>query len=132
MSASQNHLPTFRGDSRQGLAEQPVVQISSQSQRPLGENPASGSRGDTSAYLSFGLFIFALLLFLFKYLKGRKKPSSPARHPELRHYHSCSKCRFFNQNPYLQCAVHPKNFDQIDAKDCPDFWAVDQDEFLTK
>jgi hypothetical protein len=132
MSAPQNHFPSVRGVSLQGFAEPPVAQISSQPQQPIEENPASGNNGDTSAYLSFGLFVFALLLFLLKYLQGRKKPSSPTRHPELRHHHPCSKCRFFNQNPYLQCAVHPENFDRIAPKDCPDFWAVDQDEFLTK
>jgi len=132
MSAPQNHLPRFRGDRREGISEQLVAQVSAQSQRPLEENPASRSDGDVNPFVSAGLLIFVLLLFLFKYLKGRKKPSPLSQHPEVRHHHPCSKCRFFNQNPYLQCAVHPENFDQIDVKDCPDFWAIDQDEFLRK
>ena len=132
MPASKNHFLTFSGDRPEGFSDQLVARISSQPQRPIEENPASRNDVDTSAIMPLGLFVFALMLFLFKYLKGRKKPSLPAQHSELRHYHPCSKCRFYNENPYLQCAVHPENFNQIAPEDCPDFWAVDQDKFLTK
>jgi hypothetical protein len=132
MPAPKNHLLTFSGDRRAGLSDQFVGQISTQSQRPMEENPVARNNGEANLFVSAGLLVFVLLLFLFKYLKGRQKPSSLAQHPELKQQHPCSKCRFYNQNPYLQCAVHPENFDQIAPEDCPDFWAVDQDEFLTK
>lgn len=132
MSAPQNHPLTARGGSRQGISDHLVAQISSQSQRPLEEPPTARNHSDSAAVVTVGFFAFALLVFLIRYLKGRKKTLSPAQYSQLKHHTPCSKCRFFNRNPYLQCAVHPENFDQIDAKDCPDFWAVDQDKFLTK
>jgi hypothetical protein len=131
MSAPLNHLVTSGDGIRPNISEQLVVQVSSQTQRSIDEKPAFRN-GETNVFVSAGLLVFVLLLFLFKYLKGRKKPSPLAQHPELKHHHPCSKCRFFSRNPYLQCAVHPENFDRIDPKDCPDFWAVDQDKFLTK
>jgi hypothetical protein len=124
--------PQNPSNGRQGMSDQLVVQVPARSQVPIGEKPASRNYGDTNAFLSLGLFVTVLLLFLAKYLKGRKKNLSLVQLVQVGNQTSCSKCRFFNQNPYLQCAVHPENFDSIDAKDCPDFWAVDQDEFLKK
>lgn len=34
---------------------------------------------------------------------------------------SCARCRYFNRNPYIKCAVNPLNVQKIDANDCPDF-----------
>ena len=132
MPAPQNQPPTFKGNSLHGASEQLVVRTSSPSQRPIEAEPAAQNYGNTNAFMSLGLFVLALSLFLFKYLKGREKPLSLARDTQFSHQNPCSKCRFFNKNPYLQCAVHPENFGRIHPKDCPDFWAVDQDEFLTK
>ncbi|MGF1498245.1 MAG: hypothetical protein ACFB8W_15695 [Elainellaceae cyanobacterium] len=33
----------------------------------------------------------------------------------------CTSCRFFNSNPYLQCAVHPTRVLRPDAADCSDY-----------
>ncbi|MEB3360084.1 MAG: hypothetical protein VKK04_25385 [Synechococcales bacterium] len=33
----------------------------------------------------------------------------------------CTSCRFFNSNPYMQCAVHPTRVLRTDAIDCSDY-----------
>ncbi len=35
----------------------------------------------------------------------------------------CVNCRYFNADPYLQCAVQPSNVLKTEAKDCPDYCA---------
>lgn len=41
----------------------------------------------------------------------------------------CSKCRFFNQNPYMRCAVHPTKAQTSRAINCSDYWGYDNDGF---
>lgn len=41
----------------------------------------------------------------------------------------CLDCRFFQNNPYLKCAVHPSKVLSTEAKDCPDYWSRKQDKF---
>lgn len=51
---------------------------------------------------------------------------------DINDYHQtipCNNCRFFNQNSYLKCAVHPLTAMKADAIDCPDFWSKDSDRF---
>lgn len=43
---------------------------------------------------------------------------------------SCSKCRFFDHNSYLKCAVHPVRVNNIEAQNCPDYWRRDRRKFL--
>lgn len=33
----------------------------------------------------------------------------------------CGRCRYFQNNPYLYCAVQPARVLQEEAKDCPDY-----------
>ena len=43
---------------------------------------------------------------------------------------SCSKCRFFDRNAYLKCAVHPIRVGKPEAKDCTDYWQRDRRKFF--
>ena len=43
---------------------------------------------------------------------------------------NCSKCRFFDRNSYLKCAVHPVRVSNIEAQNCPDYWQRDRRKFL--
>ncbi|MGJ3245721.1 MAG: hypothetical protein ACFE0I_06555 [Elainellaceae cyanobacterium] len=44
----------------------------------------------------------------------------------------CSNCRFFNQSPYLKCAVHPMRSCTLKAVDCSDYWSKHTDKFSRK
>lgn len=41
----------------------------------------------------------------------------------------CSICRFYKNDPHLQCAVHPLNVASAEAINCPDFWPLDSSKF---
>jgi len=41
----------------------------------------------------------------------------------------CSSCRFFKNEPYLKCAVHPLKVSRADAINCPDFLSLDSNKF---
>ncbi|MGG6238382.1 hypothetical protein ACQ4N7_07045 [Nodosilinea sp. AN01ver1] len=80
-----------------------------------------------------GLSTFALVFFVVKRLRTFEKVKNDLDSTHhLVHAIPCSKCRFFNKNPYLKCTVHPQMASTIDAKNCTDFWSVDQDEFHKK
>lgn len=82
---------------------------------------------------ALGLSTFALAFFAIKRLQSSEKIKNGLDStPHFLYSTPCSKCRFFNKNPYLKCTVHPQNASKIDAKDCPDFWPVDRDEFHQK
>lgn len=34
---------------------------------------------------------------------------------------SCENCRFFNNNPYIKCAIHPSKVLSAQARDCADY-----------
>jgi hypothetical protein len=34
---------------------------------------------------------------------------------------SCENCQFFDNNPYLKCALHPSKVMSAEAKDCSDY-----------
>lgn len=41
----------------------------------------------------------------------------------------CSNCRFFKNDPYLKCAVHPSRAASAEAINCHDFWSLDSNKF---
>lgn len=41
----------------------------------------------------------------------------------------CSKCRFFKNDPYLKCAVHPCKVLSEEAINCVDYWSEESDQF---
>jgi hypothetical protein len=43
----------------------------------------------------------------------------------------CSSCRFFKNEFYLKCAVHPLKVSSADASDCPDYWPLDSNKFYS-
>jgi hypothetical protein len=80
-----------------------------------------------------GLSTFALAFLVIKRFQASEKVENSS--DSTSHFLDsipCSKCRFFNKNPYLNCTLHPQRASKIDAKNCPDFWPVDQDEFHKK
>jgi hypothetical protein len=121
------------GGCSQSGPEQPLVQLPPRSRPTIEVKPAARDYSDsTSLMLIVGLSFLALVYFLIRGLYRPKNIQPPLKETHLRHRVSCAKCRFFNHSPYLKCAVHPQKVNKIDAKDCPDFWPDNQDQFHTK
>ncbi len=132
MKAPIRWLDSTGGGSSQGLPEQLLVQLPPQPESQTKAKPTSKNYGDGTVLLLMGLSVYALVFFVIKRLQSRKEGQYRLESPRFKHHAACSKCRFFNKNPYIKCAVHPNNVNKIDAKDCPDFWPGDRDKFYKK
>jgi len=82
--------------------------------------------------LSMGLFTVAGFYLLYRKSQLRLDKANPPKLNILKRFSqpSCSKCRFFNKNEYLKCAVHPVHVSNIEAQNCPDYWQRDRRKFL--
>lgn len=82
-------------------------------------NKNSSNSGDAIAGMT--LLLLALMAFLIKWCDMRK--ASEERFPKIRIHRKnpCSKCRYFNDNAYLKCAVQPEKVMTKEAKDCQDY-----------
>jgi hypothetical protein len=83
------------------------------------ETPVSVSFFDETT-ASFIFICLISFLFLFKVWKFR--PERVVR-DTLEHFSQvpCRNCRFFSQNSYLRCAVHPSIVLTTQASDCTDY-----------
>ena len=61
--------------------------------------------------------IYILPWALWKALRYRIATSSVQPSYQI----PCVNCRYFNADPYLQCAVHPSTVLKVEARDCPDY-----------
>lgn len=65
---------------------------------------------------------FAILAIVGKRVGWRKTLNSPKIALKTTHCQvSCENCRFFNNNPYIKCAIHPSTVLTAQAKDCADY-----------
>lgn len=77
-----------------------------------------------------GFMFVAWIIFLVQRLFSRHSAPSAHVYPVARSVESpCSSCRFFSQNAYLKCAVHPSIALTKQALNCSNFWALDDDKF---
>jgi hypothetical protein len=64
----------------------------------------------------------AILAIVGKRMRWRKNLDSPKITHKTNHSQvSCENCRFFNNNPYIKCAIHPSTVLTAQAKDCNDY-----------
>lgn len=97
------------------------------SEAPLREAPLSGVKISNESLLlvAIGFFIIACSLaftrlpYLWKGVGNRRATRKRF------HQIPCSNCRFFNNNLYLKCAVHPYKVLSEKAIDCSDYWSQD-------
>jgi hypothetical protein len=75
------------------------------------------------------LFIAFAGIFL-KRLKSLKIFNGSLINERHSHNVSCHRCRFFNNNSYLKCAVHPCTVLTSEAKNCSDYWPEHQKDFF--
>lgn len=80
-----------------------------------------------TAPLSF-MFVAWIVFSIKQLFLHRPAPPSSA-FPLVQPESPCSNCRFFSQNAYLKCAVHPSIALTKQAIDCSNFWALDDDKF---
>ncbi|MCC0175898.1 hypothetical protein I4641_02740 [Waterburya agarophytonicola K14] len=82
--------------------------------------------------LLMGMVTVAGFYLLYRKSKLHLDKANPPKPNVFKRFsqQSCSKCRFFNKNEHLKCAVHPVLVSKIKAKDCPDYWQRDRPKFL--
>jgi hypothetical protein len=71
-----------------------------------------------SIYL-IAIIFFAILLNLKDIRQGIKNKISKL---QISQDFPCKNCRFFQQNSYLKCAVHPYTVLTKEATNCSDYW----------
>lgn len=103
---------------RQGQIQETVTPNSQSNELPTGGNPifVEGLLLSCAFFLAAS-WVFVLLARLdwLKALESREKIVD--RYRKL----PCSNCKFFKNNPYLKCAVHPTKVLSEEAQDCSDY-----------
>ncbi|MBD1807520.1 hypothetical protein H6F98_19015 [Microcoleus sp. FACHB-SPT15] len=103
----------------------------SSNQAPLIEAPTNRLQ-ETTAQLLFipaCLVVIAWTVSFSKRLNWRKTASKKLDTIKPSSQIPCSSCRFFKNEPYLKCAVHPLKVGSAEAMDCPDLWSLDSNKF---
>ncbi|MDM9379154.1 hypothetical protein QUB80_00330 [Chlorogloeopsis sp. ULAP01] len=109
-----------------------MFEVKMQQQEVFIEQPSNQAPSDTTfvnqsnipvggmllAYLSF---IFIALVTVFWHPNLRKAVIDRIFTVKHNHQIPCNKCKFFKNNRYLQCAVHPTKVLNPEAIDCPDY-----------
>ena len=63
-------------------------------------------------------FCFALFIPIYAYIsKQRQHKFRIGQHQKV----ACHRCRYFSNNPYVQCALHPNTVMTDGAIDCKDY-----------
>ncbi|HBB33557.1 MAG TPA: hypothetical protein DDZ80_31460 [Cyanobacteria bacterium UBA8803] len=71
--------------------------------------------------LPIGCLVLSCLFLLMLRLDVRKaRPNKLTFIKDFKKV-SCSRCKFFDSNPYIKCAVHPSKVLSAEARDCPDY-----------
>lgn len=73
--------------------------------------------------ISIVTFCFALVIPIYAYVsKQRQHKFRVGQHHKV----ACQRCRYFSNNPYVQCALHPHIVMTDDALDCKDYTGKEQ------
>lgn len=99
------------------------------SEIPVESNPLTTPFLDSNSAFNasmvlFSLFTLTLLAWVLKILKTAgvsKKVSSQLAAIQSFQQIPCSKCRYFNSNPYLKCAVNPSTVLSDKAIECSEY-----------
>jgi hypothetical protein len=77
---------------------------------------------DSGALAGMGFLLFlTLMIALIKWCDIRKSSEEGFSKIRINHKTPCLKCRYFNNNSYLKCAVQPEKVMTKKAKDCQDY-----------
>ena len=83
-------------------------------------NNKNSNHSGSIAGMGFLLFL-ALMIALIKWCDIRKASQERFSGIRINRKNPCSKCRYFNDNSYLKCAVQPEKVMTKEAKDCQDY-----------
>lgn len=106
----------------------------SSSKVPLSEPPINHTNEVTTTAAGALLLPFCFILLLWTRLLLERSDSWKLGRNRLRGRQClqqipCFSCRFFKNNPYLKCAVHPCKVQSAAALNCPDYWSIDSNKF---
>ncbi len=77
---------------------------------------------NSGSLAGMGFFFFLILIVaLIKWCDIRKSSSERFSNIRINRKTRCSKCRYFDNNSYLECAVQPEKVMTKEAKDCQDY-----------
>lgn len=104
----------------------------SSNQTPLTEAPINNNE---TAFKGEVFLVFAGFLGIVVVLRFcRRLVTQKPRVNNLQTFNHCQKipcsnCRFYKNEPYLKCAVHPLKVLKSEAIGCPDYWSLDSNKF---
>lgn len=75
----------------------------------------------------FSIYLLALIGWLIFLRLSNSRKILKNRSTTLQYFSQipCRTCRFFTNNQYLKCAVHPSTVLKQQAINCPDYWSQD-------
>ncbi len=75
----------------------------------------------------FSIYLLALIGWLIFLRLSNSRKILKNRMTTLQYFSQipCRTCRFFTNNQYLKCAVHPSTVLKQQAINCPDYWSQD-------
>ncbi|WP_216595506.1 hypothetical protein [Myxosarcina sp. GI1] len=94
----------------------------SPSQFPIKESDNIKTHHSLGFVAIVSLFLVGIAIFLWR-SRFPKTTGDRSNYFESFAQSKCTKCRFFDNNFYLKCAVHPTKVLQEEAKDCSDYWS---------
>jgi len=73
----------------------------------------------------FSIYLLALIGWLIFLRLSNSRKILKNRSTTLQYFSQipCRTCRFFTNNQYLKCAVHPSTVLKQQAINCPDYWS---------
>ncbi len=108
------------------LSEANLVKTSRSGEKVDGEKLDGSITPDGAMLLAPICFLAMTCVIMFLKLSNACKPAQN-RSTTLKSLHQvpCKNCRFFTDNQYLKCAVHPSTVLKQQAINCPDYWHQD-------
>lgn len=111
------NLPEYSNNSTQNTNY--YAQVSSSELSPTKQNTVEAN--NTLDLIVIGTIFFATIFFLLWRLCFQKASNNVPQGFEKSSQSKCTKCRFFDNNHYLKCAVHPSTVLKKEAHDCWDY-----------
>ena len=108
------------------LSEAKLVKTSQSGEKLKGKK-LDGATAPDGALLLAPIYFLAIAGTLIYLKLSKSSPGVQNRITALNLFYQvpCNNCRFFTNNQYLKCAVHPSTVLKQQAINCPDYWPQD-------
>ena len=111
------NLPEYSNNSTQNTNY--YAQASSSELSPTKQDTVEAN--NTLDLIVIGTIFFVTISFVLWRLCFQKASTNIPQVFEKSSQNKCTKCRFFDNNHYLKCAVHPSTVLKKEAQDCWDY-----------